>query len=122
MFSVGYPHVSTIDQSVELQLDALKKVGCRRVFDETALGRQRDRPQLAEAIEFLRAGDTFVVGKLDRLARSPSQLIETIDDLPKKGCGFRSLTKAINTVTPTSRLVLHAAASLNSGTGPQSAS
>ena len=97
---VGYARVSTADQTPALQLDALKAADCARIFVEKASGAQRDRPELAAALAFLRPGDTLVVWKLDRLARSIKQLIETVDGMETKGIGFRSLTEAIDTTTP----------------------
>ena len=102
---VGYARVSTRDQTVALQLDALNAAGCVRVFEETASGAQRDRPQLAAALDYMRAGDTLVVWKLDRLARSTKQLIETVEDLARRGIGFRCLTQDIDTTTAGGRLV-----------------
>lgn len=102
---VGYARVSTRDQSPALQLDALRAAGCARVFEETASGAQRDRPQLAAALDYMRAGDTLVVWKLDRLARSTRQLIETVEALEARGVGFRCLTQDIDTTTPTGKLV-----------------
>lgn len=93
---VGYARVSTQDQKPALQLDALAAVGCERVFTEKASGAQRDRPELAAALSYLRDGDSLVVWKLDRLARSMQQLIETVADLEAKGIGFRSLTEQIS--------------------------
>ena len=107
MHLIGYARVSTSDQNLELQLDALKQAGCRRVFEETASGANKARPQLRDALEFLRAGDTLVVWKLDRLARSVQHLIELIEQLHKRGCGFRSLTEAIDTTTAGGRLIFH---------------
>jgi DNA invertase Pin-like site-specific DNA recombinase len=107
MFQVGYARVSTADQSVDLQLDALKEAGCRRIFEESASGANKNRPQLREAIQFLQPGDTLVVWKLDRLARSLSQLIGTVEELHKKRCGLKSLTEAIDTTTTGGRLVFH---------------
>jgi DNA invertase Pin-like site-specific DNA recombinase len=104
---VGYARVSTQDQKSELQLDALKVVGCEKVFEEKASGAQRDRPQLKAAVDYMREGDTLVVWKLDRLARSMKQLIETVEGLDGRGIGFRSLTEAIDTTTPGGRLVFH---------------
>ena len=104
---VGYARVSTQDQKPELQLDALTSAGCEKVFEEKASGAQRDRPQLMAAIDYMRSGDTLVVWKLDRLARSMKQLIETVEGLDGRGIGFRSLTEAIDTTTPGGKLVFH---------------
>lgn len=104
---VGYARVSTQDQKPALQLDALKKAGCEKIFKEKASGAQRDRPQLAAAIDYMREGDTLVVWKLDRLARSMKQLIETVEGLEAQGIGFRSITEAIDTTTSGGKLVFH---------------
>ena len=107
MILIGYARVSTADQTSHLQLDALRQAGCRRIFEETASGAIRDRPQLREALEFLQPGDTLVVWKLDRLARSLAQLIEIVEALHKRGCGFHSLTEALDTTTARVRLIFH---------------
>ncbi len=86
--------------------------GCEKIFVEKASGAQRDRPELSAAIDYARAGDTLVVWKLDRLARSLKQLIETIEALEQREIGFRSLTEAIDTTTSGGRLVFHIFASL----------
>jgi DNA invertase Pin-like site-specific DNA recombinase len=78
---VGYARVSTQEQDLALQLDALRGAGCRKVFEEKASGAQRERPALKAALDYMRASDTLVVWKLDRLARSLKQLIETVEDL-----------------------------------------
>lgn len=104
---VGYARVSTQDQNPALQLDALKAAGCEKVFVEKASGAQRERPELQAALEYLRAGDALVVWKLDRLARSVKQLIETVEGMEAKGIGFRSLTEAIDTTTAGGKLVFH---------------
>lgn len=104
---VGYARVSTADQNPELQLDALKAAGCERVFVEKASGAQRERPELIAALAYVRAGDAIVVWKLDRLARSMKQLIETVEGLEAKGIGFRSLTESIDTTTAGGKLVFH---------------
>ena len=109
---VGYARVSTQDQKPELQLDALSASGCEKVFEVKASGAQRDRPQLQAAIDYMRDGDTLVVWKLDRLARSTKQLIETVEMLESRGIGFRSLTEAIDTTTSGGRLVFHIFAAL----------
>ncbi len=104
---VGYARVSTQDQNHDLQIDALKKADVDRIFVEKASGAQRGRPELLAALEYTRKGDTLVVWKLDRLARSLKQLIETVEMLDEKGIGFRSLTEAIDTTTPGGKLVFH---------------
>ena len=104
---IGYARVSTQDQNPQLQLDALKASGCERIFEEKASGAQRERPALQEALSVLREGDTLVVWKLDRLARSLRQLIDTIEALEERGIGFRSLTESIDTTTSGGRLVFH---------------
>jgi DNA invertase Pin-like site-specific DNA recombinase len=109
---IGYGRVSTLDQSLDLQLDALNKAGCEEVFVEKASGAQRDRPQLKASPRHARKGDTIVVWKLDRLARSLRQLIETVEDLEERKIGFRSLTEAIDTTTSGGKLVFHLFAAL----------
>lgn len=109
---VGYARVSTQDQDPELQRVALFGAGCERVFEETASGAQRDRPELKMALDYMRAGDTLVVWKLDRLARSLKQLIETVEGLEERGVGFRSLTENIDTTTNGGKLIFHIFAAL----------
>ena len=109
---VGYARVSTQDQNPDLQLDALKAVGCERVFVEKASGAQRERPELKAALHYVRAGDTIVVWKLDRLARSLKQLIETVELLASREIGLRSLTESIDTTTAGGKLVFHIFGSL----------
>jgi DNA invertase Pin-like site-specific DNA recombinase len=104
---VGYARVSTLDQKPALQIDALKAAGCTRIFTEKASGAQRERPELSAALDYIRQGDTLVVWKLDRLARSMRQLIETVEDLQSRGIELRSLTESIDTATPGGRLVFH---------------
>ncbi len=105
MALIGYARVSTKDQTVAMQIAELRKADCARIFQETATGANRDRPQFAAALDYMREGDTLVVWKFDRLARSLKQLIETVEDLEQRGIGFRSLTEAIDTTTPGGRLV-----------------
>ncbi|MEL7381874.1 MAG: recombinase family protein [Pseudomonadota bacterium] len=109
---VGYARVSTQDQNPAMQREALSEAGCEKLFDEKASGAQRDRPQLLAALEFMREGDTLVVWKLDRLARSLKQLIETVEMLEERKIGFRSLTEAIDTTTSGGKLVFHIFAAL----------
>lgn len=104
---IGYARVSTRDQNPALQTDALKAAGCERIFIEKASGANRARPELSAALDFLRAGDTLVVWKLDRLARSVRQLVETAEDLAKREIGLKVLTQAIDTTSPGGRLVFH---------------
>lgn len=109
---IGYARVSTQDQNPALQRDALSAAGCERIFDEKASGAQRDRPQLQAALDFMRPGDTLVVWKLDRLARSIRQLIETVEHLEERQIGLRSLTESIDTTTSGGRLIFHIFAAL----------
>ena len=106
---IGYARVSTRDQNLELQIRSLEKAGCERIYTEKATGAGRDRPELTAALDFMRpnSGDTLVVWKLDRLARSLKQLIETVENLEKQGIGFRSLTEAIDTTTSGGKLIFH---------------
>ncbi|MCF4164668.1 recombinase family protein [Zavarzinia compransoris] len=107
MAAVGYARVSTSDQDLALQLDALAKAGCARVFEDKASGAKTDRPGLTAALAFVRKSDVLVVWKLDRLGRSLPHLIETVTALEISGVGFRSLTEAIDTTTPGGKLVFH---------------
>lgn len=104
---IGYARVSTTDQDPALQLDALTRAGCARVFQDRASGAKTDRPGLTAALAFVREGDALVVWKLDRLGRSLPHLIETVNALETRGVGFRSLTEAIDTTTPGGRLTFH---------------
>ena len=104
---VGYARVSTQDQNTELQIDALKQAGCERIFEEKASGAKRDRPELKAALNYIREGDTIVVWKFDRLARSLRQLIGTVEELEGRGIGLKSLTENIDTGTSGGRLVFH---------------
>jgi DNA invertase Pin-like site-specific DNA recombinase len=106
-YSIGYARVSTLDQNLALQQDALKEAGCEKIFIEQMSGAVADRPALRDALEYARSGDTIIVWKLDRLARSMKQLIETIEGLRVRGIGFRSLTEALDTTTPQGILVFH---------------
>ena len=97
---IGYARVSTQDQNLELQRDALAKAGCKKVLEDKVSGTRADRPGLAKALEMLREGDTLVVWKLDRLGRSVKQLVDLVGELQKQGVQFKSLTDAIDTGTP----------------------
>jgi DNA invertase Pin-like site-specific DNA recombinase len=97
---LGYARVSTTDQHPHLQVDALQRAGCYRVFTETASGARSDRPTLQQLLDQLRPGDTLVVWKLDRLGRSLRHLVGTVTGLAERGIGFRSLQESIDTTTP----------------------
>jgi DNA invertase Pin-like site-specific DNA recombinase len=107
MTAIGYARVSTTQQDLALQLDALAKAGCVRVFEDRASGAKAERPGLAAALNFAREGDILTVWKLDRFGRSLPHLIETVSALERRGVSFRSLTEAIDTTTPGGRLVFH---------------
>lgn len=104
---VGYARVSTQDQTLSLQLDALTSAGCERIFSDTASGVQTARPGLEEALSYVRPSDTLVVWKLDRLGRSLRHLIETITQLQERSIGFRSLTEQLDTSTSSGKLFFH---------------
>jgi DNA invertase Pin-like site-specific DNA recombinase len=102
---LGYARVSTDEQDHALQIEALERVGCERVFIETASGTRTDRPELAKMLEQARSGDTVIVWRLDRAGRSLRHLIDIIDDLQRRGVALRSLTEGIDTSTATGRLL-----------------
>ncbi len=103
---IGYARVSTDDQKLDLQTDALTAAGCDRIFFDVASGKVDQRPGLADAISHLREGDTLVVWKLDRLGRSLKHLIDTTIWLGANNIQFRSLTESIDTSTSTGKLLL----------------
>ncbi len=105
--NVGYARVSTQDQDLSLQLDALAAAGCGKVFEDRASGTRADRPGLKAALDYVRNGEVLVVWKLDRLGRSLPHLITTVTALSERSVGFRSLTEAIDTTTPGGRLIFH---------------
>ena len=109
---IGYARVSTDEQSLDLQLDALKKAGCKRVFTDKASATKADRPGLAGAISQFRSGDVLVIWKLDRLGRTVKGLVDFVADLQGRGVQFRSLTDGIDTTTPAGRFFFHVMASL----------
>jgi len=104
---VGYARVSTQDQNLELQLDALNSAGCEKVYQDKASGAKTDRPGLDDLLAFIRDGDTLVVWRLDRLGRTLRHLIETVADLEERGIGFRSLQESIDTTTSSGKLIFH---------------
>jgi len=107
MMIIGYSRVSTSGQDHALQIDALEKAGCQRIFVETASGSKAERIELAKALDFIRPGDVLVVHSLSRLARSLRQLIEITDDLQKRGITLRTLVENIDTSTEMGRLWTH---------------
>src|SRR3954451_8686796 len=104
---IGYARVSTTDQTLDLQLDALQKAGCSKIFTDTASGAKTERKGLEEAISYVRAGDMIAVWRLDRLGRSLQHLIETIGKLDARNIGFKSLTENIDTTTSGGNLIFH---------------
>jgi DNA invertase Pin-like site-specific DNA recombinase len=109
---IGYARVSTSGQRLDRQLQVLTQVGCLRIFADKQSGRTADRPELGQALDYLRAGDTLVVPSLDRLGRSLHDLITIVAGLRGRGIGFRSLHEALDTTTPGGRLVFHVFAAL----------
>ncbi len=109
---IGYARVSTQDQNLDLQQQALHDAGCARILEDKISGMRGERPGLAQALDALREGDTLVVWKLDRLGRSVKGLVDLVDGLQRRGVQFRSLTDAIDTGTPSGRFFFHVMASL----------
>ncbi|EIE9938037.1 TPA: recombinase family protein [Kluyvera ascorbata] len=110
---IGYARVSTAEQSLEMQIEALKNAGCHQVFTDVASGAKADRPGLEKALEYLREGDTLLVWKIDRLGRSLAHLVQTVEALRERGVGFRSLTDAgIDTTTRNGKLLFNLFATL----------
>jgi DNA invertase Pin-like site-specific DNA recombinase len=109
---IGYARVSTDDQSLDLQLDALNQAGCERVFTDKASGAKKNRLGLTEALSHLREGDVLAIWKLDRLGRTVKGLVDFVGELAEREVQFRSLTDGIDTTTPTGRFFFHVMASL----------
>jgi len=109
---IGYARVSTTDQRLDLQKDALSAAGCEQIFTDTASGAKTQRPGLTKALQYCRPVDTLVVWKLDRLGRSLPHLVETVRDLINRGIGFKSLQENIDTTTSAGKLIFHIFASL----------
>src|SRR5918998_1303271 len=107
MALIGYARVSTIEQHLHLQQDALVKAGCIKIFTDTISGVKTERKALAEALSYIRDGDTLVVWRLDRLGRSLKYLIERITELHNRNIGFKSLTEQIDTTTSGGKLIFH---------------
>src|ERR687896_82162 len=104
---IGYARVSTHDQTLALQQDALTKAGCNKIFTDKASGAKTERKGLDEALNYVRKGDTLVVWRLDRLGRSLPHLITTLTALEERGIGFKSLTENIDTTTSGGKLIFH---------------
>ncbi|MCH7575837.1 MAG: recombinase family protein [Candidatus Marinimicrobia bacterium] len=104
---IGYARVSTADQTIDLQIDALEDAGCSKIFTDIISGSKIARPGLDDALAYLREGDTLVVWKLDRLGRSLKHLIEIITHLNEEGKEFKSLQESLDTATPTGKLIFH---------------
>ena len=104
---IGYERVSTDDQNLSLQADALTAAGCARIFADKISGSTADRPGLTEAFDYLRSGDTLVVWRLDRLGRSLKDLITLVETLEQRGIGLRSLQENIDTTTSGGKLIFH---------------
>ena len=104
---IGYARVSTNEQSLDLQKDALEKAECEKICVEQASGSKSSRPELERTIEMLREGDTLVVWRLDRLGRSLKHLIELVTELEESGIGFKSLTESMDTTTNNGKLIFH---------------
>ncbi|MEW6737456.1 MAG: recombinase family protein [Acidobacteriota bacterium] len=104
---IGYARISTGEQKLDLQLDALKAVGCEKLYHDVASGAKSQQTGLNEALAFARAGDVLIVWKLDRLGRSLQHLLETVTGLEKQGIGFRSLQENIDTTTAGGKLIFH---------------
>jgi DNA invertase Pin-like site-specific DNA recombinase len=109
---IGYSRVSTRRQHLALQVDALESAGCERIYSDVGSGTLRRRPELEACLDYLRAGDTLAVWRLDRLGRSLRHLVELVGELEDREIAFRSLTEAIDTATPARRLQLHLFAAL----------
>src|SRR5262249_33672459 len=110
--SIGYARVSTDEQSLDLQLDALKRAGCQRIFTDKVSTTKANHPGLADAVSHLRESDVLVIWKLDRLGSTVKGLVDFVADLRQREVQFRSLTDAIDTTTPAGRFFFHVMASL----------
>jgi DNA invertase Pin-like site-specific DNA recombinase len=109
---IGYARVSTQEQNLDLQIEALKSAGCEKIFEDKMSGTRADRPGLGRALEMLREGDTLVIWKLDRLGRTVMGLVSLVSDLNTRGVQFRSITDCIDTSTTAGRFFFNIMASL----------
>ena len=105
--NIGYARVSTQDQNLDLQNDALKSAGCEKIYTDKMSGAKTDRPGLEEILGFIRKGDTLVVWKLDRLGRSLKHLIQVMNLLEERGIYFKSVQESLDTSTPGGKLIFH---------------
>ena len=109
---IGYARVSTDDQNLDMQRDALTAAGCSVIYEETASGKGAARPELEQCRKALRPGDTLIVWRLDRLGRSLPDLVQIVAELEQKGIGFESITERIETGSAAGKLVFHVFAAL----------
>jgi len=109
---IGYARVSTDEQNLDVQSDALTVAGAGKLFADKISGSKRERPELDRMLDQLRGGDVVTVTKYDRLARSLKDLLEIVETIQARGAGFRSLAEDIDTTTPAGRLVFHVFASI----------
>lgn len=109
---IGYARVSTDDQNLDLQRDALKKAGCDAIYEETASGKNTSRPELEHCRKALREGDTLIVWRLDRLGRSLPDLVTIVSELENAGVSFESVTEKIETGSAAGKLIFHVFAAL----------
>ena len=109
---IGYARVSTQDQDLSLQLDALQDAGCTEIYQEKITGAKRERPELQKMMDHLREGDVIVIWKLDRLARSLKDLVELVNQIQEKGAALLSLNDQIDTTTPQGKFTFHVFAAL----------
>jgi DNA invertase Pin-like site-specific DNA recombinase len=109
---IGYARVSTVEQNLNMQIDALKKYGCDRIYEEIMTGTKKERPKLAEMMTILRPGDKVVIYKLDRISRSTKHLIDLSEFFEKKGVEFISIQDSIDTSTPMGRFFFRILASI----------
>jgi len=104
---IGYARISTLEQHLDLQIDALKKAGCEKIITDEVSGSVADRPGLSKLKELLRKGDTLIVWRLDRLGRTLRHLIEWVNELDEQGISFKSLQETIDTTSPSGKLIFH---------------
>ena len=109
---IGYARVSTVDQCIDMQIDALKNANCEEVYQDKSSGRDFDRKELTACLKALRSGDTLVVWKLDRIGRSTKNLIQTVENLKERNIGFASLTEQLDTTTSGGKLIFSVFASI----------